>query len=465
MTNKKPTVSATAKRGRGRPSAAELAARAREQEQAKGHAPLSVQNRYDAAGQGRRMASWNPPSSGPNKAVAGLQTIRNRTRDAERNDWAGASSSQKWSTTLIGIGIVPRFKRIKSKERKQFITDLFNDFVANSDADCVSNLYAQQTLSVKTWMGGGEAFARRRDRRIEDGLPVPMQVQLIEPEFCPLFDADNWNGMPVGNRIRQGIELDRRGRRVAYWFYREHPGDNTGNSLVSMDKLVRVLADQVRHIYEPNRPGALRGVSPLAPVLAHLRNVADFDGTVLERQKLANLFMAFIKYTLPSMNDANTDPLTGLPISGSAASPLTGLAPGIIQELDPGQEMQFANPPEAGTMYGEYMRQQNMSTAAGQSLPYELFSGDIKEISDRTLRVIINEFRRFAEQRQWQIIIPKFCQPVVEWFADAALLAGLITLEEADLIKRCEHAPHGWAYIHPVQDPQGKQMEDRKSVV
>jgi hypothetical protein len=37
-------------------------------------------------------------------------------------------------------------------------------------------------------------------------------------------------------------------------------------------------------------------------------------------------------------------------------------------------------------------------------------------VSDRTLRVIINEFRRFAEQRQWQIVIPMLCQPVRDWF-------------------------------------------------
>ena len=85
--------------------------------------------------------------------------------------------------------------------------------------------------------------------------------------------------------------------------------------------------------------------------------------------------------------------------------------------------------------------------------------GDIQNVSDRTLRVIMNEFRRFASQRQWQIIIPQFCQRIVEWFADASVLAGAITLAERDLVVRAEHAPHGWEYIHPVQDVQGKALE------
>ena len=94
-----------------------------------GKAFLNAQNRYDAAGRGRRMAGWAPPSSGPNSALQGLQLIRDRSRDASRNDWAGESTAQKWTTHLIGIGITPRFRRIKSKTRKLAIADLWNDFV------------------------------------------------------------------------------------------------------------------------------------------------------------------------------------------------------------------------------------------------------------------------------------------------------------------------------------------------
>lgn len=418
----------------------------------------AIKAKYEAASMGRRMKAWNPPSTGPNKAVTGLQTIRNRARDIRRNDWTGESSIQKWSTNLVGIGIVPRFKRFTNKARKQVVTDLWNDFVAQSDADGVLNIYGQQTLAVESWLESGEVFIRRRDRRIDGVLPVPMQVQLIEADFVPLLDADTWPGMLSGNRIRSGIELTYAGQRVAYWMYKEHPGDNLGKSILP-SQLVRVPADQVRHMYKPNRPGALRGVSPLASVMTRLRSIADYDDAVLERQKLANLFMAFIKWNLPNMADADTDPLTGLPLDGDSMSPLAGMQPGIVQELEPGQDVQFANPPEAGTMYSEYMRTQHLGTAAAQGLPYELFSGDILNISDRTLRVLINEFRRLAEQRQWQIIIPMFCQPVVEWFANAALLAGKVTVDEVEMVRRCEHAPHGWSYIHPVQDPQGKQLE------
>lgn len=440
---------------RGRPSNAEIAARKQAAEQ---RIAPPVLAKYEAAGRGRRTRGWNAPNSGPNKAKTGSETVRDRVRDAERNDWAGASSNQKWATTLIGIGITPRFSKFTNKDRKAQVTEDFKDFVAKCDADGVLNLYGLQTLAVKAWLRDGEVFSRRRSRRASDGLPVPMQIQIIESEFVPKFDADVWTGMSANNRIRSGIEFDNRGMRQAYWVYRAHPGDSMGTEQVSRDKLVRVPASEMIHMYEPDRPGSLRGVSTLAAILTRLRSVADYDDAVLERQKLANLFMAFIKWSLPNMAGDDVDPLTGLALD-AGGSPLGGMSPGIVQELEPGQEVQFANPPEAGTMYGEYMRYQNMGTAAGQGLPYEVFSGDIVNVSDRTLRVIMNEFRRFAEQRQWQIIIPQFCQKIIDWYADAALLAGIITVDEVKLVRRCEHAPHGWAYIHPVQDVQGKQLE------
>jgi lambda family phage portal protein len=417
--------------------------------------------RYDAAGRGKRVAAWNPPSTGPNEALAGLQTIRNRARDSVRNDWSGESLIQKWGTTLIGIGITPRFKRVP-KARKQAVLDLFNDFVAACDADGVLNLYGLQTLVVRAWLESGECFVRRRPRFSDEGLPVPVQMQVLESDMCPIFSTDSYAGLPVGHKIKDGIEFNKRGRRIAYWFFKEHPGDMPESGMIGPDTLVRVLAADVAHVYEPHRPGARRGVSILAPVIMHLRNTGDYVDTTLERQKLANLWVGFITRELPKFdpNEIDADPLSGLQrVMDEAGNGLLPLRPGLIQELEDGQSFNFANPPEAGTTYSDYIRTSHLGTSSGGGMPYELFSGDIAGISDRTLRVMMNEFRRHAEQRQWQIVIPQFCQRAVNWFVDAGVLQGDFGLDEADLIRRVEHAPHGWAYIHPVQDPQGKLLE------
>jgi lambda family phage portal protein len=413
--------------------------------------------RYDAAGTGRRMVHWQPPSSGPNIASAGAPKVRDRARDSVRNDWAGASASSKWKTALIGVGITPRFKRITDRKRRQYVRDLYERWVHYCDADGTVTYYGQQTLSVGAQFDSGDAFILKRPRPLGSRWEVPLQIQLIEGDQVPHnFDADTWPGLPQGNTIRRGIERNRYGERTAVWMYRQHPGDGL---LLDVARLVRVPIEDVSHFFEPQRIGQLRGVSEMASILTRLRNAEDLDDAVRERQKLANLFAMFVTRAASDDGTGDIDPLTNLPIETDDDGPIARLEPGLSMELDPGQDVKFANPPEAGTMYSEYMRTTHMASAAGLDLPYELFAGDIKEVSDRTLRVIINEFRRRAEQRQWQTVIPKFCRVTIGWFADAALLAGLISREEADAVRMAEWAPHGWAHIHPVQDPQGKILE------
>jgi lambda family phage portal protein len=406
--------------------------------------------RYDAAGQGRRVKGWTPPSSGPRGAIEqGYERLRNRVRDVARNDWSGESAIQKWVTTLVGTGIQPRWSDPSVNEQ-------WERHSATCDADGVLDAPGMQALGVRAWMGSGEAFLRLRIRSealVSRGyLASPVQYQLIESDFCPLFDADTWQGMPAGNHIRQGVEFNNYGRRVAYWMYREHPGDGFRYSMLDASSLIRIRAEHVSHVFEPLRPGQVRGVSPLAPILLRLRNSTDFEDATLDRQKLANLFVAFLKRTIPAGAQIEYDPLTGLPtFYDKKGDPLAGLEPGIFQELMPGEEMQFASPPDPAASYPDFMRAMNRGTAAGMGLPYELFSGDLQDVSDRTLRVAINEFRRYAEQRIWHTVIPKICRPMVEWWATYG--AGDIPYSVAS---RPTYHPQGFAYIHPVQDVEGK---------
>lgn len=413
-----------------------------------------IRNRYDAAGNGRRLAGWSTPTSGPNTAIAGLQKIRDRARDVIRNEWSGASNVRVWTTNVIGTGIVPRPKTKKKALKEKFQT-LWDTWVKDADADCVLDFYGLQALISRCWFSDGECFVRVRPRRMSDGLEVPMQIQVLEADMVPLFDADIYPGMVQGNYIRQGIEFTPIGRRVAYWMWRQHPGDKQFTTINAND-VYRVPADVVFHIFEPLRPGQLRGVPEMAAIIAKLRNVADFDDALLERQKLANLFTMFITRQIPS--GAN-DPMSGLAMEGSFDEPLAGLEPGIAHELSPGEDVKFSTPPDAGGVYPDFMRTQNLGVAAGSGTPYELMSGDIKDVSDRTLRIVINEFRRLCEQKQWLIFIPQLCQRVIDAWADFAAISGCLSVAEAAEIKFIRWSPQGWAYIHPVQDVQAKQLE------
>jgi capsid protein len=57
------------------------------------------------------------------------------------------------------------------------------------------------------------------------------------------------------------------------------------------------------------------------------------------------------------MDDGNRDMLT--------------LEPGIFQELKPGEEVEFSDPPDVSPAYGDFMRQQLYHTSAATGVPYE----------------------------------------------------------------------------------------------
>ena len=154
--------------------------------------------KYDAAGTGRRIRGWTPPNSGPQAATQGLELLRSRALDSTRNDWAAESSVQKWTTTLVGVGITPRFKNEADSKA-------FEAFSPAADADGVLDYHGLVALGVRTWLDGGEAFVRRRDRSLSSPLPAPVQFQLLEGHFLPVFDTDDWRGLPADHTIRQGI--------------------------------------------------------------------------------------------------------------------------------------------------------------------------------------------------------------------------------------------------------------------
>lgn len=414
---------------------------------------LAVQAQYDAARQGRRFAGWNPPSSGPNRAVAGLQTIRNRARDAARNEWAASSALRTLVTDLVGTGIVARPKT-KSPALKAKFNKLWNDWTRFADADGVDDFYGLQILAARNYTEVGEVFVRLRPRRLSDGLDVPMQVQVIEAECVPLLDRD----LPGGNRIVQGIEIDRIGRRVAFWMYREHPGDI--QSIINTDLLVRVPADQVIHLFERKRPGQMRGVPDIAPALIKMKTIGDYDDATVENNKLRNLVTGFITRPEPVAGAIATDPLTGQAIGyDSNDNPMVSMEPGGMVELAPGEHVEFSSPPTVGVGYNDFMRQQYLSISAAMGVPYESLTGDIANISDRTLRAQIQQYRRNIEQRQWGKFIPTFCQGIRDAWVDAAVMSGAIEMYEADDARNVEWTPNAWAYIHPVQDAQSKIME------
>jgi len=423
--------------------------------------PERIKASYEGAGEGRRSASWDAPDIGINSInTPALRNLRARSRAAVRNDPYAFNVIDKRVSNLIGTGITPRPK-IEDDALRKVQQELWEDWVDESDADGLTDFYGQQALIARTVETAGECFVRLRPRSLDENLAVPLQLQVLAPEFVP---HDKFEPAKNGNSIRAGIEFNPAHQRVAYWMYRAHPRDasslNTG-----YNQLVRIPAAQVLHIFEPVEPGQLRGVPRLAPVLKRLRSLDNYDDAVLFRQEVANLFAGFISRPPPEATQQPRDPVTGqlLTEDRDGFTPMVALEPGTMQELGPGEEVEFSKPPDAGNNYPDFMRQQLMAAAAGTGTPYEILTGDMREVNDRALRVVLNEFRRRLEQLQFGVYVHQLCRPVRAAWMDMAVLAGRLKLDDYAQRRReylrTRWVPQGWAYIQPVQDIQARMME------
>jgi lambda family phage portal protein len=415
---------------------------------------VRVRNAYDGAAAGRRAAGWRAPTVTPNAAVlSSLATLRDRSRAAVRNDGYAKGGVDTLVTNIVGTGITMRSKAADPSLRTQ-IDALWKQWCEFSDADGLLPFEGQQTQIVRAALEGGDAFARLRFRQPGDGLPVPLQVQILEAELVPHTFSQPWGGA----KIRAGIEFDAIGRRVAFWFHPSRP------ELDDFDQgeLRRVPADQVIHLFDPLRPGQIRGVPVLTQALLRLYEFDKFDDATLLRQQIANMFAGFV--TKPAgVGDVAIDPLSNGEMRTDASGlPFVSLEPGLMQELDPGDDVKFAAPPGPGDNYEAFVRQQLYGAARAVGVPYEFFTGDMSRVNDRTVRVILVEFRRRIMAWQYQVVGYQFCRRVWNAFIDQAVLSGAIDVPEAQLADReswaaVEWAPNGWPYIHPVQDVQAQR--------
>src|SRR5581483_2129345 len=370
-----------------------------------GPTPARVRNSFESATMTRRATGWYAPTVGPNAAtLPNLATLRALSRQAYRNDPYGGGAIDIRVEQLVGCGISPKSLAPDEAFREQVQT-LWTRWTEVCDADGRLDFAGLLAQVTREWEEAGEVFTRLRARLPEDGLPVPLQLQLLEAEFCPL----DYTGVRGPNRVRAGIEISPIGKRLAYWFYPEHPDDADVTSAAA-GPLVRLPADAVLHVYLPLRAGQLRGLPRLFRALLTMRDLDVGDDATLLRWQLGNMFMGWIQRA-PSAVGETVDPFSGQPITRDAEDrPIVPMQPGAMGELLPGEELHFNEPPEAGNTYEAFMRQQLRKIAVAARVPYHALTGDMAQVNDRTIRVILQDFRRSLEQLQWSVLIHQFCR-------------------------------------------------------
>lgn len=370
-----------------------------------------VLRHYDAASVGRRTQGWRRVSTDVIQATGPfLARLRDVARDLVRNNPYAESALSTIADHTVGWGIVA--KPDPAHEKAAAVWKAWAGTTA-CDADGRHDFAGLQKLVVRTMVESGEVLVRRRMRRLEDGFQIPLQLQVLEPDFLDTAKDSLTSFSTVGNRIIQGVEFDVLGRRVAYWMFKEHPG----SSFMSAAASVRVPADQVLHIFRALRPGQVRGPSWFAPVLLRFKDLDEYEDATLMKQKIAACLAVItsdVDGTAPALGTADD----------TQTPALDSLEPGAILNIAPGRTIQVVEPPSIRE-YADYTKTNYRAIATGLGVAYEDISGDYAGMPFSAARM--SRLRHWArvDDWRWRVLIPQFCDPAWGWAMQAAAIMGL----------------------------------------
>jgi len=363
-------------------------------------AKASVVMNYDAASKGRRTYGWKAPGTAADSAAgANRARLRNLSRDMIRNRSLAARGQAVVTGNVVGTGIMPSV-RMADGDDATAAMEVIRDHLLTPAIDVygVNALPGIQTQIMNTVFADGEVLVRRRmrDLRFEPGLQLPFQVQVLEVDH--LDETIFTNGQ---NEVIDGIEYGPTGKAVAYHLFDQHPGDNrriTSGRFTS----TRVPAQQILHIRRLDRPGQMRGVPWLAPVMMTLGELSDYQEAQILKQRIAALLAFFV--------EAGED---GAVYDGKD---LAEIGPGSVVGLQAGQKMVASQPPTVDG-YPDFMREGIRTIATGLGLTYESF-GDLTGVNFSSGRMGRMEMDRFIQVWQQQIIIGELCNGIAGWTLD-----------------------------------------------
>jgi lambda family phage portal protein len=331
-----------------------------------------------------------------------------------------------WSAATVGPGIKPS-ALITSTGLRDTIQVAWAVWTDEADAEDVTDFYGLTRRVSREAFLAGECFVRFRPRFPTDGLSVPLQLQLMPSEQLPMHRlATVPDGqINAGGAIRMGIEFDRnlRDKRVAYWFFRSNPTDQTLSFTDALNQqlLVRVPAEEVIHVFDPVEAGQLRGLTGYAAAIVKLFQLDLYDDAEIERQKQQARYATFV--------EMSQEVALAMQEEGNPLEPRPDDDPAVWRRDCPAlprREGDFAQPGGVAGGYEPFQFRTLLQICAALGIPYAELSADLSKATYASSRAGLLAFRAEVEAFQHAVLVYQFLRKVWVRWMDAAVLAGAI---------------------------------------
>jgi len=381
---------------------------------------------YEAARTSRRNRNLGTSPGSPDTDLdpTSLASLREFSRERDRNDALASAIVRSLADNVIGCGIRPNLvlrpdrlgiTKEKAKELRDIHSDLWDEWLENAESTGrATGPGLQHQVLAQTVINGDHLlkpvmlppFGRRR---------FEFSLESIEADR---LDSPGGYENPL---MRSGVELHpKRGHPTAYWIADEHPGDrfSRGNRNFSRIPAFSSLGrPNILHVYWQERAGQSRGRPMFSNVLRYFRDLDDFVEATLVAAQVASCIAMFIKRKDPwgSMLGRTTQETQG------QAKREEELSPGMIGYLAEGEEPVGFTPGQPGPQFGDFFDRMTRHICSGLGIPYAVATRNYSKMTYSQARAEILEARRMFQLRQrWM---------VDSWLRDA----NTMMLEEAYL--------------------------------
>nr|WP_325300190.1 phage portal protein [uncultured Dysosmobacter sp.] len=400
---------------------------------------------YDAGSNARLNANWRVSNASAEMTDRGYRDIiRARARDLERNSDLMASVTGPYKRNVVGRGFQLQAATKRSTLNKE-LEKHWKRWTQARNCDVTGTQSLNQILRmavVRKKIDGGILFVKRYTSA---GI-VPFQIQMLEVDE---LDTMQTGTKANGNRVIGGIEYNRYNRPVGYWF-RQYSIDG-----FSITEPVYVPAKDVIFYFDKKRPSQIREVSDMSQTITRIRDTNEFMTAVSVKERIAACLAVFIKKTFPPM----TGGTFGRPATGQGAEERFSydgkmLTPGMIKEMNVGDEAQVVNPTGQATDATAFTKLQQRMIGAGQGLSYEATSRDMSETNYASARqgIIEDELTYVEEEEQIIAILDE----IYETFVISCVLSQLVTIPDF-WDKKDDYLAHKWIkqpkkWIDPLKE-------------
>jgi lambda family phage portal protein len=409
--------------------------------------PKKLQKRgYDGTNMGRLFSDFvTSQKSADSEIRFNLRTLRDRCRELARNNEYAKRYIHLMKTNVVGERGATL--QVKATNVDGSLDQIGNAIIeqewrrwgrtGNCTVDGRFSFADAQAMVIESLARDGECLVRMVNY---EGNRERFALEFLEPDL--IYEEKN-EKLKNGHQIRMGVEMDRYRRPVAYHLLTDHPGDLEYSTYARRTQ--RVPAEQVLHLYLPERAQQTRGTPWMSTAISALKMLHGYREAELVAARTAAAKMGF--FTSRAGDGFQADDIEN-------NVPIMEAEPGSFHQLPQGVEFQQFDPQHPTSAFSDFEKSILRGIASGLGVSYHSLANDLTQTSYSSIRQGALEDRDFFRYVQ-QYMVNHFLIPVFRQWLSQAMTVGVVNLPISKFDKFAEAAmfrPRGFQWVDPQKE-------------